>query len=185
MLLPWGSPRHVDSRSLTGKRFSVKGVLSEEAFRRVLEAERSRSDRSSRPFALLLLKLGPLLSSESGRRSLPEILSLLQSATRETDVLGWSESYDSIGLILTEIALEAVLPVNAITSRLSCALQQKLTAQQFNQIGLSFQQYPEKLGRGSQLCGMRESPCGRKSCSSVQLSGSCCISNSAHLLRRN
>ena len=185
MVLSWGIPRLEVTRPEIGKRFSVKGVLAEDAFRRVLEAERSRSDRSHRPFVLLLLNIGRLLSTESGRGSLPIILSLLQSATRETDVLGWNETAASIGVILTEIVLGAAPPINAISARLSTALQQKLTAQQFNQIGLSFQQYPEVLVRGSQLCGTREAPCGKKSCSAIQRAGTCGAVSAPHLLRRN
>lgn len=185
MVLSWGIPRFEVTRPETSKRFSVKGVLAEEAFRRVLEAERRRSDRSHRPFALLLLNIGRLLLTQSGHGSLPIILSLLQSATRETDVLGWNEADASIGVILTEFVLGAAPPVNAISSRLSAALQQKLTAQQFNQIGLSFQQYPEVLARGSQICGTREAPCGKKNCSAIQLAGTCGVGSAPHLLRRN
>jgi hypothetical protein len=143
----WGNPRLYNLKSETGKWLGVKGMLSEVAFRRMLSFERSRSERTQRPFALLLLNMGRLLSNENGTGPLPMVLSLLQSTTRETDVLGWNETNASVGVILPEIASGNDLPVNAILSRISAALQQKLTAQHFCQIGFSCQLYPEALGR--------------------------------------
>src|ERR1700677_2749437 len=56
--LPWGNPQPHDRKSETGKWLGVKGVLPEAAFRRMLLFERSRSDRTQRMFALLLLNMG-------------------------------------------------------------------------------------------------------------------------------
>jgi hypothetical protein len=143
----WGNPRLDNLESEPGKWLGVKGMLSEVAFRRMLSFERSRSDRTQRPFALLLLNMGRLLSSETGTEPLPMVLSVLQSTTREIDVLGWNVTNAIIGVILPEIALGNDLPVNAILSRISAALQQKLATQHFGQIGFSCQLYPEALGR--------------------------------------
>jgi hypothetical protein len=143
----WGNPRLDNLKFETGKASGLKGVLSEVAFRRMISLERSRSERTQRQFALLLLNMGRLLSSENGNGPLSMVLFLLKSTTREIDVLGWNETNASVGVILPEIALGNDLPVNAILSRISSALQKKLTAQHFGQIGLSCQLYPQALGR--------------------------------------
>jgi hypothetical protein len=144
---PWGNPQPHDRKSETGKWLGVKGVLPEAAFRRMLLFERSRSDRTQRMFALLLLNMGRLLVNDNDAEALPVILSLLQSTTREIDVLGWNETNTSVGVMLPEIALDNDLPVKAILSRISVALQHKLTAHQFNQIRFSCQLYPDSSGQ--------------------------------------
>lgn len=147
MASPWGKPQLYARKSETGKWLGVKSVLPEAAFRRMLSFELSRSDRTKRMFAVLLLNLGRLLADEDGAEVLPTILSLLQSTTREIDVLGfWNETNTSVGVMLPEIVLDNDLPVKAILSRISVALQQKLTARQFSQIRFSSQLYPESPG---------------------------------------
>jgi hypothetical protein len=143
---PWGNPRISDGKAETGKWSSGNGVLPEAAFRRMLSFERSRSDRTQRTFALLLLNLGRLLQNDCDTESLPTILTLLQSTTREIDILGWNEANNSLGVLLPEIGVDNDLPVKAILSRVSVALQQRLTAHQFSKIRFSCQLYPETPG---------------------------------------
>ena len=165
MASPWGNPRINDRKSETGKVLDRNGVLPEAAFRRMLSFERSRSDRTQRTFALLLLNLGRLLQSESDTESLPMILALLQSNTREIDILGWNEANNSLGVVLPEIVGDNDLPVKAILSRVSVALQQRLSAYQFSNIRFSCQLYPElpgnsqygTQGEGNQLPRLLES----------------------------
>jgi len=53
----------------------------------MISLERKRSERTQRPFVLLLMDTGRNLPTEKNGRILLEILSALQAATRETDVM--------------------------------------------------------------------------------------------------
>src|SRR5215467_13359547 len=76
-------------RSEQKKRAAVQDVLSEELFHNMISLERKRSERTQRPFVLLLMETGHGVGSHKNGRVLLEILSALQIATRETDVMGW------------------------------------------------------------------------------------------------
>ena len=73
-------------RPVAGQTFSV---LTEEAFHRMIALERKRTERSGKPFLLLLLDGGNCLPSDRTGKVLAKILSVLSLATRETDVTGW------------------------------------------------------------------------------------------------
>ena len=83
------SDRNSGERSQPSEPMMPAEVLSEGAFQRLISLERKRSERSQRPFVLLLIDGGPSLSGEKNGRILLEMLAALQEATRETDVTGW------------------------------------------------------------------------------------------------
>src|SRR5262245_25842181 len=93
-------------------------VLSEDVFRRLISLERKRSERTQRPFVLLLMDTGRNLPTEKNGRILLDILSSLQAATRETDVMGWYESNSVVGVMFTEITLDNNLILSTILGRI-------------------------------------------------------------------
>ncbi len=64
-------------------------VLTEEVFRRMISLERKRSERTQRPFVLLLMDTGRTQPTVKNGRILLDALCALESATRETDAMGW------------------------------------------------------------------------------------------------
>lgn len=68
---------------------SVQEILGEELFHNMISLERKRSERTQRPFVLLLMDASRALPAVKNSRNLIEILSALNAATRETDVMGW------------------------------------------------------------------------------------------------
>ncbi len=121
-----------------------KEVLNEEVFRRMISLERKRSERTQRPFVLLLMDTGRTQATEKNGRILLDILSALQSATRETDVMGWHEMNSAVGVMFTEITLENNLILSTILTRISDVLRGRLTSEQFSQIKFSFHLFPEE-----------------------------------------
>jgi lipopolysaccharide/colanic/teichoic acid biosynthesis glycosyltransferase len=119
-------------------------VLAEEVFCRMITLERKRSERTQRPFVLLLMETGCSLPAAKNSRILLEILSALQAATRETDVMGWYKSDSVVGVMFTEITLDSNLILSTILARISDALRNKLTTEQFGQIKFSFHVFPEE-----------------------------------------
>jgi lipopolysaccharide/colanic/teichoic acid biosynthesis glycosyltransferase len=118
-------------------------VLAEEAFRRMISLERKRSERTQRPFVLLLMDTGHRVPSEKNGRILLHVLCALQAATRETDMMGWYEKNSVAGVMFTEINLNNNLILSTILSRISDVLRAKLTWEQFSQIKFSFHLFPD------------------------------------------
>jgi len=115
-----------------------------ENFRRMITLERKRSERTQRPFVLLLMDTGRNLLTQKNGRILLDILSALQAATRETDVMGWYESNSVVGVMFTEITPDNNLILSTILSRIGDALRGRLTTEQFSQLKFSFHLFPEE-----------------------------------------
>jgi hypothetical protein len=95
-------------RSGTRKRSQPSGPLEpydERTFQYLLGLEQRRSDRSGRPFVLVLVDTGT--DGNSRARIDPEvattIFSGLSQCLRETDFLGWYEDGRRAGAVLTEL----------------------------------------------------------------------------------
>jgi lipopolysaccharide/colanic/teichoic acid biosynthesis glycosyltransferase len=120
------------------------GVLSEESFQRMISLERKRSERSRKPFLLMLVDMGGYVPSERSSKVLGSILSALALSTRETDVTGWYKRSSVVGVMFTEIGLEDRASVlGTMISRVSETLKSTLTFEQFSQVSLSFHLFPE------------------------------------------
>lgn len=121
-----------------------RGILNEETFHRVISLERRRTERSRKPFLLMLLDMGDHLPSGATAKILGKILAGLSGSTRETDVAGWYKSDCVVGVMFTEIGLEDRKSITStMIERLGVALRSDLTPEQFNQVSLSFHVYPE------------------------------------------
>jgi hypothetical protein len=119
-------------------------VLNAEPFRRIIALERKRSERSRKPFVLLLLDMGERLASEKNGKTLEKILSVLSQCSRETDFTGWYADDSVIGVVFTEIAIEdsGSIP-NTLIARVTAKLRRDLPPDQFNQLSISFHVFPE------------------------------------------
>jgi hypothetical protein len=148
---PLPNPRSVDRKNQPQNWAGSKEVLPEEAFRRMISLERKRSERTQRPFALLLMDTGRSFSNGDNAETLLNVLSVLQPATRETDLMGWYETNVSAGVMFTEITLDNNLILGAILSRINATLREKLTTEQFSQIKFSCHLFPEELERISSV----------------------------------
>jgi len=118
-------------------------MLSEETFHRMITLERRRSERSQRPFVLLLIDTGRAYPDEKQSRALLEVLSALQGATRETDVTGWYKASSIVGIMFTEIVLDNNAVLSTILSRIGAVLRDRLDTDQFSRIKFSFHVFPD------------------------------------------
>lgn len=124
-------------------RLAPSEVLSEESFHRMISLERRRSERSQRPFVLLLIDTGRNQPGEEQGRILLDILSALQGATRETDVTGWYTANSVVGVMFTEIVLDNNAVLSTILSRVGTVLRDRLDSDQFSRIKFSFHVFPD------------------------------------------
>ena len=143
------APRPVDSMSSSPELSPSQGrvapgeVLSEESFHRMISLERRRSERSQRPFVLLLIDTGRNQPEEKQSRVLLDMLSALQGATRETDITGWYTTNFVVGVMFTEIVLDNNAVLSTILSRVSAVLRERLDTDQFSRIKFSFHVFPD------------------------------------------
>ena len=124
-----------------------RAILAEEAFQRMLALEHKRGQRSRQSFLLMLLKLETRLPVETKGKVLGEILAVLASSTRETDVAGWYKEKSVAGFLFMEITLdrESSIP-RTMLMRVRNILRNHLSPQQFEELGITLQLLPEPAG---------------------------------------
>ncbi|HEV2397899.1 MAG TPA: sugar transferase [Candidatus Sulfotelmatobacter sp.] len=125
-------------------------ILRQKAFHRVISIERMRTERSRKPFLLMLLDMGDQLPSETNHRHLSKLLTALASSTRQTDVLGWYETERIVGVLFIEICMqERHTIMSTMISRVSEILRNQLSVEQFNGVRFSFHVFPEDWDKDS------------------------------------
>ena len=127
---------------LPGKR-SAPGadtvVLNTESLHRIIALERKRTERSRKPFLLMLLD-----ATARNEKLLGEILPLLSASTRETDVTGWYKSPSVGGVMFTEIGnADRGAIVRTILARVNSILCKHVGVEQANQIRISTHLFPD------------------------------------------
>ena len=140
--------------SLTPQILPVAGqiysLLAEEPFHRMIALERKRTERSGKPFLLMLLDGGDCLPSDRNGRVLGKILSALSLSTRETDVTGWYKDHSIVGVMFTDVSAddrESIL--GTMMSRVSETLRNNLSLEKFSQISMSMHVFPEDWDQDS------------------------------------
>jgi lipopolysaccharide/colanic/teichoic acid biosynthesis glycosyltransferase len=125
----------------TAESSDDRNILSREAFHRAISLERRRTERSGKPFLLMLLDMGDRLPPKTIEESLSKLLAALSASTRDTDVAGWYESDRIVGVMFTEICLDnRGTIVSTMTARLSQILHRTVSVEQ---LSVSFHLFPE------------------------------------------
>ncbi len=110
----------------------------------MIAIERKRTERSRKPFVLMLLDIGNHQNAEKNRKALDSIVPTLLSSTRETDVIGWYEERITVGQIFTGLAPDDQNSIlGTILTRVSAKLRDSLPFEQFNQVSISFHFFPD------------------------------------------
>jgi lipopolysaccharide/colanic/teichoic acid biosynthesis glycosyltransferase len=118
-----------------------RDVLSQEAFHKVISLERRRTERSRKPFLLMLLEMGEHVPTDAAGKHLKKLLGALSASTRETDIAGWYESGRVMGVMFTEIGMDdRDTIVNTMITRLSEILRSRLSLEKLR---ISFHLFPE------------------------------------------
>jgi lipopolysaccharide/colanic/teichoic acid biosynthesis glycosyltransferase len=140
-----GGVASLDALSADVLPVEERGVLNEGAFHRMISLERKRTERSRKPFLLMLLDMGNGLRSDANGKALDKILSALSLSTRETDVTGWYKSNSIVGVMFTEFGAEDRNSIlSTMMTRVSETLRDNLSSQQFGLISISFHLFPEE-----------------------------------------
>jgi lipopolysaccharide/colanic/teichoic acid biosynthesis glycosyltransferase len=121
-------------------------LVTEEWFARALSLERKRSERSRKPFILVLMNLCGLESLNGTKETyVHRVVSALASFTRETDVTGWYRNGSVLGTIFTELGAGRIPNVSlaSISAKLASALEAYVGHEKSVRIEVSYHVFPE------------------------------------------
>jgi lipopolysaccharide/colanic/teichoic acid biosynthesis glycosyltransferase len=139
---------NVESSTPTAKTDSL--FLTQEAFVARLRMEQRRTERSRRPFLLMLMESETLFKSNHELGPCRQVLSVLSISLRETDVKGWYENGSSIGIVFTEIGSADDKTIGPIlVTKVRTLLSQKLNDDQINEIEFTFLLFPQDWDKES------------------------------------
>ena len=121
-----------------------QNILDEATLHKMISLERKRSERSGKPFLLMLLEINGMAAEKNGK-AVNKIFSALAQTTRETDVMGWYGANSVVGVMFTELNLDdRDLILRTIMNKSCEALRQHLAPEQFDRITISFHLFPEE-----------------------------------------
>ncbi len=120
------------------------GFYVENYFHELLSLEKKRTERSRKPFLLMLVHIQNHLGSDEASEIRKRIPYVLHSITRETDIKGWYKHDSVIGVICTEInGTDKALIKQKLYNKLSNILELKWV----KKIDLSFHVFPEEYDK--------------------------------------
>ncbi|HEY1805436.1 MAG TPA: sugar transferase [Terracidiphilus sp.] len=118
--------------------------FDETTFRRMIAIERKRTERSKAPFVLMLLEAVSDRGPKKNSLTLNRVTAALLQSSRDTDLVGWYKNGAIVGTLFTGLIVNdkrAVL--DTFLAKVSAALQEELTADEFNQVRISFHLFPD------------------------------------------
>lgn len=99
-------------------------LLHQEAFHSMLTLERRRAERSKNPFVLLLINSHSVHKNGNRNMFIGQLTSAVSGSIRETDIIGWYEYGEILGVIFTETnLLEDGSVAEVLSSKITSALQ--------------------------------------------------------------
>ncbi len=117
--------------------------FKETHFRHMLRVERMRTERSKKPFLLLLLDISSLLDYARHDKVLSKMKTALLPSLREIDIRGWYHQNRTIGIIFTDISEEEDPFIDLIMHKIYDRLCDKLDPAWMSKVGMSFHLFPE------------------------------------------
>jgi lipopolysaccharide/colanic/teichoic acid biosynthesis glycosyltransferase len=118
--------------------------MNEEIFRRMIAVERKRTERSKAPFLLMLLEVISGEGQRKDRKTLDQIAAALLTSSRDTDLIGWYKDQQIVGAMFTGLVLQDKrMLLDTFLSKVTGSLREELTAEQFNQVSISFHLFPD------------------------------------------
>jgi lipopolysaccharide/colanic/teichoic acid biosynthesis glycosyltransferase len=112
-------------------------------FRHMLRVERMRTERSKKPFLLLLLDISRLIETTQDMEVVDKVKTSLYPSLRESDIRGWYRNNRTIGVLFTEIASMDEAFIDAIIHKIYNRFCQRLDPNWIKKIDISFHVFPE------------------------------------------
>jgi exopolysaccharide biosynthesis polyprenyl glycosylphosphotransferase len=110
----------------------------------MISLERKRTERTRKPFLLMLLDAGGDRLSQKNGEFFNNILAVLLASTRETDATGWYKDRTVVGVVFSELMIDNKNSIlSTMLARVSSALRDSMTLEQFNRMSISFHLFPD------------------------------------------
>ncbi|PKN89133.1 MAG: hypothetical protein CVU51_01650 [Deltaproteobacteria bacterium HGW-Deltaproteobacteria-1] len=119
---------------------------NEAHFRYMLRIERMRTERSKKPFILLLLNISKLMSISCQEETIACIKTALIPSLREVDIRGWYDKHHTIGIIFTEMAVDHDNFMELVIYKIYDRFYERLDSDWIKNIDYSFHHFPEAVG---------------------------------------
>jgi lipopolysaccharide/colanic/teichoic acid biosynthesis glycosyltransferase len=129
----------------TATRSSMtRRALDEQAFQARISLERKRTERSRKPFLLILVHLDDCVLPKERTLILQTTLELLGASLRETDVIGWYLRDSVVGAMFTDIMADDHKSVaNTLLAKISNLLRSSHNPEEFSKLRFSCYVFPE------------------------------------------
>ncbi len=118
-------------------------------FHHLLHLEKKRTDRSQKPFILLLFDVLALIDDHLEEEIFENIKYALSSSLRESDLCGWFEYNKIIGIICADITIINAKTIERIISKIHLRFCEKLNREVVQKINLTFHTYPDNINHFS------------------------------------
>ena len=117
-------------------------------FHHMLRIERRRTERSQKPFLIMLLDISGINTSHTGF-VYEKIKQILTSCSRETDIRGWYEHNKVMGVIFTEVTRVEEKSIEIIVQKLRKEISNALDTEEIKRIKVSFHVFPEETANST------------------------------------
>jgi len=112
-------------------------------FHHLLRIERRRTERSKKPFLLVLLDISRLVKTTPNPKTVDEIKMSLNILVREVDVRGWYQNQKIIGVLITDIAQLDQAFIDRVIRKIYDRFYETLNPSWLDHIYLSYHVFPE------------------------------------------
>lgn len=127
----------------------IQGFYDEDNFNRMLSLERKRTQRSKKPFLLMLLDISKLVNPHPNLVVIRGIGKALEDCVRETDVRGWYRRGAIIGVIFTDLASACETTRDTIVGKCMQYLARAVDPRVLEKIEVTFHIFPEDQDKGN------------------------------------
>jgi exopolysaccharide biosynthesis polyprenyl glycosylphosphotransferase len=127
----------------------IQGFYNEDYFNRMLSLERKRTQRSKKPFLMMLLDISRLVNPHPNLVVINSIGRVLEAGIRETDVRGWYRKGRVIGVLFTELESASRAVREKIFAKLLLSLAAEIDRQDLEKIDVTFHVFPEDQDKGN------------------------------------
>jgi len=112
-------------------------------FRHILRVECMRTERSKKPFLLLLLDISHLIETTKDIKAVDKIKASLNPSLREVDIRGWYQNNRTIGVLFTEITSIDEVFIDTIIHKIFNRFSERLNPNWIKKISISYHLFPE------------------------------------------
>ncbi|MDR3579660.1 MAG: sugar transferase [Oryzomonas sp.] len=122
-------------------------ILDEEKFKRVLSRERKRAERSGEPLLLMLFDLADIVDRDVRAHAFAVVTEPIPGVIRQTDVCGWLNASELLGILFTDIARNDVKQaIQTVESKVRGCIKAKFLPSVYQKIRLSVLVFPDAYG---------------------------------------